>query len=147
MPYPLTGELFTLTINPFSAVTMATTNEQLTRSFPGKWQFNGQEIEREETKFFKLHTLDGSFPDLFVFRNSLAPTGEIPHGQWLIPFKIKYPESNRKNAIAIADASWINPNGFLYFPMIMPDGRLTFRPAGVKLNSELSILWVIGVNP
>lgn len=110
---------------------------------PGGWTHNGHLITGRTICLFKLVEIDSLWPFDGV-TSELSFHGRIPEGQWLCSFKTAYPKPDGKKHIAIADATWVGPDGRTYFPYISRAGDLRFHRSNGSFGGN-SWLWIVKV--
>lgn len=92
---------------------------------PKGWEFNGRKVSGVQTRAFKLVRV-GACRNLDEVRQKLAQYGDIPEGQWRQAFKVAYPRPDGNGPVGIADSSWVDPNGGVFFPCVSSDGGSDF---------------------
>lgn len=139
MKYPDIGRVFELSskngVNPLKVV-------EVTLGSSTGWTHDGQVVGRWSKRRFKLVPL-GVKRNLEEAKGSLKEKyGELPEGQWALFFKETFPGENEP--VAVADDSWIDPDGERRFAVINRQGQLYFDEAGRVIPS--SWLWLVSVN-
>ena len=121
--YPAIGEVFELTLDSNVPENQPL---QIVRDcgYTGKWRHNGRTVKGKQTRRFKFAQA-GYQPDLDGVKAALPTSGSV-EGQWIKAFKAAYPQPDGNGPVGIADASWFNPSGGVYFPIVDTDGRLNF---------------------
>ena len=89
---------------------------------PEKWKFDGARFSAFLARRFKLVGI-GYCRNFDKVLSKLSKHGEIPLGQWREAFEKKYRRPTPGDVIGIADASWVNPSGYRYFPCVHEDGE------------------------
>lgn len=142
---PTNHEIFTLTLND------EIDGLELVRLFLGKdfvrWRYLGGVVAGPLTRQFKLVGVNYC-DNLYDVRGKLDAHGDIPQGMWLQSFRQAYPTSTSKRGpIAIADPSWLNPDGFLVFPLLDHVGKGWFTSFGWSgYDRDGSWRWLVEVS-
>lgn len=90
------------------------------------WAHVGHRIVGDATKTFMPVELDdcSSFDEVL---DKLAQHGRIPEGQWIRSYKAAFRAPDSRQHIAIADATWVAPDGHYNFPYISKAGSPCFH--------------------
>lgn len=140
---PKVGEIFELGIDGDATNNHPLTMVRSTGNDPRVWVHNGRLVVGRTTGPFKLVEI-ASHGDFDEVLRELACRGRIPEGQWVGGFKIAFPKPNGKKHIAIADATWVGPDGRTYFPYISRAGDLRFHRSNGSFGGDCW-LWIVRV--
>ncbi|MDO8435154.1 MAG: hypothetical protein Q7S89_00535 [bacterium] len=153
MGYPAIEEVFALRIEgdaPENQPLEMVKREGYDR--PMKWKHAGSTVNGRQACRFKLVCLEarGTAEDLAPprtfeeVRSELASHGRIPEGQWRMAYKAAYPECDGKGPVGIADPSWQDSSGSLFFPCVDWRGRSDL--ASTAEGFDLYWRWLVEVN-
>lgn len=139
--YPANGVEFELTLEGDAVDSMEMVKSQ------SVWKYRGKRVKGIHTRRFKLVSI-GDCPDLDEVRKKLAAHGEIPEGQWRVPFKAAF-KSDANGPVGIADPSWAslcrdaynNRVFHVHFPFVWGDASSYIE----NFNLGVSWRWLVEV--
>jgi hypothetical protein len=143
-PYPAIGAEFKLIIDGDARDNQPLALVRRAGFANGCWAHNGSSVEGRQTRPFNLVAINHN--TFGVVLDELMHHGRIPLGQWVIGFKAVFPKTDGKGPIGVADASWVGPDGQLYFPCIGRGGDITFHRATGAFGTNWRWLVGVGVN-
>lgn len=91
---------------------------------PKDWKFTGFAVF-PQTRCFRLVRV-GCCANLNEVREKLTTHGSIFEGQWREAIKKAFPRNDGQGPIGFADPSWVNPNGYAHFPVLLENGKAWF---------------------
>jgi hypothetical protein len=129
--YPKIAEIFELGIDGDAMGNRPLEMVRRAGHDPRGWAHNGPLFCGRAIRPFQLAETNSSLSFDGVI-SELSQRGRVPEGQWCLAFKVTYPKPDVERHVAIADATWIGPDGRTYFPYISRAGDLRFhRSTGV----------------
>lgn len=141
--YPLVGERFDLGLNGDYGNYQPLDMVRRTGHDSRGWVHKGHMCTGRDIRPFKLIEIatHGTFDEVM---NELSRHGRVPEGQWICGFKVAYPTPDGRRNVAIADATWVGPDGMTYFPYVSRAGDIRFHRSNGNFGGDCW-LWIVGV--
>lgn len=142
-PCPKVGEPFELGIDGDAVNNHPLTMVRHTGNDSRGWAHNGRLVMGRTIRPFKLVEIatHSTFDEVL---RELSRRGRVPEGQWICGFKTAFPNPDGKRHVAIADATWVGPDGRTNFPYVSRAGDIRFHRSNGSFGGDCW-LWIVEV--